>query len=189
MECRVGVGNTKEERETAVMTGDGLSLGVSEGVARLVEASGSRVGSRLDTDCSADGFLTNCPDESLGGCFGMWKVTKGDRKVGRWVGRTEVVMIIHNNYASLGQPGECARKRMHEISWAKSVGFWRLKVRDFAGSRVVMLCEDNQDQRGKSVSERGSVSRSDKRRRERCVGKGGWTGQVRTRGRSNQSTR
>jgi hypothetical protein len=46
-------------------------------------------------------------------------------------------------------------------------------VRDFAGSGVAMLCEDNQDQRGKSVSERGSVSRSDKRRRERCVGKGG----------------
>jgi hypothetical protein len=89
----------REDREAAERTGDGLSLGVSESVARLVEASSSRMGSRLDSDGLSEGFLTNCPAESLGGsfldCFGIRKVTNGDREVGGWKGKRFEVLTIH----------------------------------------------------------------------------------------------
>lgn len=90
----MGDGNTREDWETAARMGDGLSLGVSGGVERLVEASGSRVDSRLDVDCLDDDFLMNLPDESLG-CFGIREVTRGDRKVGRWGGRRYAALTIH----------------------------------------------------------------------------------------------
>ena len=86
IECQVGDGNTREDRETAARMGDGLSLGVLGGVEQLVEASGLQVDSRLDVDCLDDDFLLNLLDESLG-CFVIQEVTRGDQKVGRWEGR------------------------------------------------------------------------------------------------------
>jgi len=81
-ECREGGGNSREGRDTAAKLGEGSSLGGSRETERLVEALVLRVGSGSDVGWLDTVFLANRPDESLGGCFGIKVVTKGDRKVG-----------------------------------------------------------------------------------------------------------
>ena len=77
MECRTGGGNARGEQDMAAE--EGLSMGRSQDVELLVEASGSRVCSGVDTGRSDGGSVVNLLSLFLGGSFfGMQVVTQGN---------------------------------------------------------------------------------------------------------------